>query len=231
VEYQPVLNRQKELVAYEALARWDHPELGKVVPGKFIPFAEKNGQIRLVSNAIFKKIFTSPQVAQLQKGAKPIRLMINLSGALLFDSGFADSFTAMVKGYNFPMNLIDLEVTEGVFLEDKQGPIRVMEILRDRGAKFALDDFGTGYSSFAYLQQLPIQFLKIDKSFVAGVTSVNADGSIVENIISLAHTLELKVIAEGVETEEQFNALIALGCDYFQGWYCGRPRPLPLLQV
>jgi len=231
VEYQPVLNRQKELVAYEALARWDHPELGKVVPGKFIPFAEKNGQIRLVSNALFKTIFTSPQVAQLQKGAKPIRLMINLSGALLFDSGFADSFTAMVKGYNFPMNLIDLEVTEGVFLEDKQGPIRVMEILRERGAKFALDDFGTGYSSFAYLQQLPIQFLKIDKSFVAGVTSVNADGSIVENIISLAHTLELKVIAEGVETEEQFNALIALGCDYFQGWYCGRPRPLPLLQV
>lgn len=230
VKYQPVLNREKELVAYEALARWDHPKLGKVAPGKFIPFAEKNGLIQLVSNAIFKKIFTSPQVAQLHKRAKPIRLMINLSGALLFDVGFADAFTEMIKGYNFPLNLIDLEVTEGVFLEDKQGPIRVMEILRDKGVKFALDDFGTGYSSFAYLQQLPIQFLKIDKSFVAGVTSVNADGSIVENIISLAHTLELKVIAEGVETEEQFKALLALGCDYFQGWYCGRPGPLPLMQ-
>jgi diguanylate cyclase (GGDEF)-like protein len=231
VEYQPVLDRNKEVIAFEALARWDHPDLGTVMPGKFIPFAEKNGQIRLVANAIFKKIFSSPKVAQLKEGKKPIRLMINLSGTHLMDIKFADEFTAMVKGYNFPLNLIDLEVTEGVFLEDKRSPIKVMQTLNDLGIKFALDDFGTGYSSFSYLQKLPIHFLKIDKSFVDDVASFSTGGSIVENIIALAHALNLKVIAEGVETEEQFNTLLALGCDYFQGWCCGRPGPLPLLQV
>ena len=231
VEYQPVLNRNKEVVAFEALARWDHPDLGTVMPGKFIPFSENNGQIQLVSNTIFKKIFSSPQVAQLKEGKKPIRLMINLSGALLFDIEFANRFITMVKGYDFPLNLIDLEVTEGIFLEDKQRPIKVMQILNDLGVKFALDDFGTGYSSFSYLQKLPIQFLKIDKSFVADITSLSTGESIVENIIALAHILNLEVIAEGVETEEQFNALLALGCDYFQGWYCGRPEPLLSLQV
>ena len=230
VEYQPVLDRNKEVVAFEALARWDHPDLGTVMPGKFIPFAENNGQIRLVSNTIFKKIFSSPQVAQLKEGKKPIRLMINLSGAHLIDIEFADKFTTMVKSYDFPLNLIDLEVTEGVFLEDKQRPIQVMQVLNELGVKFALDDFGTGYSSFSYLQKLPIQFLKIDKSFVDDLISVSTGGSIVENIIALAHTLNLKVVAEGVETEEQFNILLALGCDYFQGWYCGRPGPLPSLQ-
>jgi diguanylate cyclase (GGDEF)-like protein len=230
VEYQPVLDRNKEVVAFEALARWDHPDLGTVMPGKFIPFSENNGQIRLVSNTIFKKIFSSPQVAQLKEGKKPIRLMINLSGTHLIDIEFADKFTAMVKSYDFPLNLIDLEVTEGVFLEDKQRPIQVMQALNELGVKFALDDFGTGYSSFSYLQKLPIQFLKIDKSFVDDVISLSTGGSIVENIIALAHTLNLKVVAEGVETEEQFNVLLTLGCDYFQGWYCGRPGPLPPLQ-
>lgn len=229
VEYQPVLDRNKETVAFEALSRWNHPEFGVVAPGKFIAFAEKSGQILMVSNAIFKKIFSSPQVAQLKTCTKPIRLMINLSGANLVDAGFADAFVAITKSYNFPINLIDLEVTENVFLEDKRGPINAMEILRERGVKFALDDFGTGYSSFSYLQQLPIEFLKIDKTFIAGIGNKNGDGSIVENIISLAHTLNLKVIAEGVETEDQFNTLLAMGCDYFQGWYCGRPGPMPSL--
>ena len=230
VEYQPVIDRNKGVVAFEALARWDHPELGTIMPGKFIPFAENNGQIRLISKTIFTKIFSSSQVAQLKESKKPIRLMINLSGAHLIDIDFVDQFITLAKTCDFPLDLIDLEVTEGVFLEDKQRPIQVMRVLNKLGVKFALDDFGTGYSSFSYLKKLPIQFLKIDKTFVDDVTSLSAGGSIVENIIALAHTLNLKVIAEGVETEEQFNALLALDCDYFQGWYCGRPGPLPSLQ-
>jgi EAL domain-containing protein (putative c-di-GMP-specific phosphodiesterase class I) len=229
VDYQPVVNRAKETVAFEALARWNHPKLGKVMPDKFIPFAEKNGQIRAVGDAIFKKIFSSPQVTQLKQSAMPCSLMINLSGIHLKDANFADDFLSTANHFGFPLNLIHLEVTESVFLDDKERSIQTMQILRDKGVKFALDDFGTGYSSFAYLQKLPINYLKIDKSFVAGMDQIG-DLSIVKNIINLAHTLNLEVIAEGVETEDQFTLLYDMGCNYFQGWYCGRPAPLPSVQ-
>ena len=229
VDYQPVVNRAKETVAFEALARWNHPKLGKVMPDKFIPFAEKNGQIRAVGDAIFKKIFSSPQVTQLKQSAMPCSLMINLSGIHLMDANFADDFLSTANHFDFPLNLIHLEVTEGVFLDDKERSIQTMQILRDKGVKFALDDFGTGYSSFSYLQKLPINYLKIDKSFVAGMDQIG-DLSIVKNIINLAHTLNLEVIAEGVETEDQFTLLYDMGCNYFQGWYCGRPAPLPSVQ-
>ena len=229
VDYQPVVNRAKETVAFEALARWNHPKLGKVMPDKFIPFAEKNGQIRAVGEAIFKKIFSSPQVTQLKQSAMPCSLMINLSGIHLMDANFADDFLSTANHFGFPLNLIHLEVTEGVFLDDKERSIQTMQILRDKGVKFALDDFGTGYSSFSYLQKLPINYLKIDKSFVAGMDQIG-DLSIVKNIINLAHTLNLEVIAEGVETEDQFTLLYDMGCNYFQGWYCGRPAPLPSVQ-
>ena len=132
----------------------------------------------------------------------PCSLMINLSGIHLMDANFADDFLSTANHFGFPLNLIHLEVTEGVFLDDKERSIQTMKILRDKGVKFALDDFGTGYSSFAYLQKLPINYLKIDKSFVAGMDQIG-DLSIVKNIINLAHTLNLEVIAEGVETEDQ----------------------------
>ena len=127
----------------------------------------------------------------------------------------------------FPLNLITLEVTEGVFLEDRTHVINNMDTLRKLGVKFSLDDFGTGFSSFSYLQKLPIDFIKVDKSFVSEMEASKEGLSIVQNIIALAHTLNLKVIAEGVETENQFKLLISISCDYFQGWYCGRPGSLP----
>ncbi len=229
VDYQPVVNREKELVAFEALARWDHPKLGKVMPDKFIPFAEKNGQIRAISDAIFKKIFSSPQIGQLKQRKIPCSLMINISGIHLMDANFVNDFVAIAERFDFPLNLVHLEVTEGIFLDDKVRSIHTMQILRDKGVKFALDDFGTGYSSFSYLQKLPINYLKIDKSFVADMGKAG-DLSIVKNIINLAHTLNLEVIAEGVETEGQFKLLCEMGCNYFQGWYCGRPAPLPLIK-
>jgi diguanylate cyclase (GGDEF)-like protein len=229
VDYQPIVNRAKETIAFEALARWNHPNLGKVMPDIFIPFAEKNGHIRAVSHAIFKKIFSSPQVPQLKQSAQPLSLMINISGNHLMDANFADDFISTAESFDFPLDLIHLEVTESVFLDDKEQSIQMMKRLKEKGIKFALDDFGTGYSSFSYLQKLPINYLKIDKSFVASMNQIE-DFSIVENIINLAHTLHLEVIAEGVETEEQFKLLHEMNCNYFQGWYFGRPGPIPLIK-
>lgn len=226
VDYQPIVNRAKETVAFEALARWHHPTLGKVMPDIFIPFAEKNGHIRAVSLAIFKKIFSSPLVTQLKQSEKPLSLMINISGNHLIDVNFADDFISTAKSFDFPLDLIHLEVAESVFLDDKKHSIQIMRNLMEKGIKFALDDFGTGYSSFSYLQKLPINYLKIDKSFVASMNQIEGL-SIVKNIVNLAHTLHLEVIAEGVETAEQFKLLHEMNCNYFQGWYFGKPGPMP----
>jgi EAL domain-containing protein (putative c-di-GMP-specific phosphodiesterase class I) len=125
--------------------------------------------------------------------------------------------------YQFPLNRIHLEVTEGAFLTNTDLAIDMMKPLQEKGVKFVLDDFGTGYSSLAYLQKLPIEYLKIDKSFVRFMTTNGDDLAIVENILSLAKSLGLRTVAEGVETKEQFDLLLAKGCDYFQGWYFGRP--------
>ena len=226
VDYQPVLNREKEVVAYEALVRWNHPTLGKLGPERFIPFAEKNGQIRSVGNAIFNKIFSSTNATQLGRGDKTFSLLLNVSGLHLMDAEFADEFISIIKNYHFPLDLIHLEVTESVFLYDKEQSVRTMQALINEGVKFALDDFGTGYSSFSYLQKLPIKYLKIDKTFVAALGDIESR-SIVRNIIILAHALNLEVIAEGVETADQYQLLFEMNCNYFQGWYCGIPGPLP----
>jgi len=226
VDYQPVLNRAKEVVAYEALVRWNHPTLGRLGPESFIPFAEKNGQIRSVGNAVFNKIFSSTEVAQLRREDKTCRLMLNVSGLHLMDVEFASEFISILKKYHFPLDMINLEVTESVFLYDKEQTVSTMQTLINEGVRFALDDFGTGYSSFSYLQKLPIKYIKIDKTFVAGLGEAESR-SIVKNIIILAHTLNLEVIAEGVETEEQYQLLFDKNCNYFQGWYCGVPGPLP----
>ncbi len=231
VDYQPVVDRNKVVMAYEALTRWEHPKLGKIMPDKFIPFAEKNGLIRDVGTAIFKKIFENPQIMMMRSIPQPCIIMINLSGIHLMDINFAQDFIDTANKFQFPLNLIHLEVTEGVFMDDKNQVIRTMQILRELGVKFSLDDFGTGYSSFSYLQRLPIDCLKIDKSFVSNMERSQDGKSIVKNIILLAHALRLQVIAEGVETESQFNLLYSMECDYFQGWYCGRPGPLPPIEL
>ena len=229
VEYQPVLNRDKELVAHEALARWRHPSLGRVMPHIFIPFAEKNGHIKGVSKAIFKKVFSSTELMTMLAQSKNYNIMLNLSGLHLMDEDFAQDFVSLANSYSFPLNKVHLEVTEGIFMDDKDKVIRTMDMLKVEGIKFAMDDFGTGYSSLSYLQKLPINYLKIDKSFVSGMQAAAGDMMIVKNIIMLAHTLGLEVIAEGVETEVQFDLLSDMGCNYFQGWFCGRPGVLPNL--
>lgn len=226
VEYQPVVDDRQQRIGYEALARWKHPLLGMVMPDNFIPFAEKSGQMNEVGESILKNIFGNQPLSTLLMTHRDYILMINISAHQLMNLRFADQFILLSEKYQIPLDRIHLEVTEGAFLTNIELAISVMERLCSKGVKFVLDDFGTGYSSLAYLQKLPIHCLKLDKSFVAGMVTNNDDQAIVENILSLAKTLNIKVIAEGVETKEQFDLLRLKGCDFFQGWYFGRPEQI-----
>jgi EAL domain-containing protein (putative c-di-GMP-specific phosphodiesterase class I) len=146
--------------------------------------------------------------------------------------GFAKKFIASCEQFHIPINRILFEITESVYLENVDMAIEVMDFLNKRGIQFALDDFGTGFSSLTYLQKLPIQYLKIDKSFVAGLGVSADDEAIASNVLRLARGLGIKVIAEGVETQSQFEWLHSNGCNFFQGWYFGRPsESIELLKV
>ena len=221
--YQPVVDRNQAIVAYEALARWHDPELGLVMPDDFIPFAEKNGLIVDVGNAIIGYLLNDRALWDQLAQDKRFDVMINISAHQLMNLGFAKQFVNSCVQHGVPMDRIHLEITESIYLEDIDMALEVMAFLAKHGVKFALDDFGTGFSSLSYLQKLPIQYLKIDKSFVANLGASADDEAIASNVLRLARGLGLKVIAEGVETQAQFDWLHSKGCDFFQGWYFGKP--------
>ena len=223
IVYQPVVDRNQDVVAYEALARWKDPEFGIVMPDDFIPFAEKNGLIVEVGNVIIENIFSNQDLWNSPENDQQPDVMINISAHQLMNLGFAKQFIASCEQFHIPMNRIHLEITESINIGNVDAAIEVMLFLNKQGVKFALDDFGTGFSSLTYLQKLPIQYLKIDKSFVAGLGISVDDEAIANNVLRLARGLGIKVIAEGVETQAQFEWLLSKGCDYFQGWYFGRP--------
>ncbi len=218
--YQPIVDRDGQCLAYEALARWNHPERGLVMPDDFIPLAKEGGQIVKVGNAIFKYIFSH---RKLWEKSSDYSIMVNVSAHQLLHPGFADQLINMCVAHDVPMDRLNLELTENVFLSDVVLAREVMIRLQKHGVKFALDDFGTGYASLKYLADLPFQYLKIDKRFIAGLGGLKANEVIVDAILDLAKGLHMKVIAEGVETKEQYELLYQKGCGYFQGWYFGRP--------
>ena len=218
--YQPIVGREGECLAYEALARWNHPERGIVMPDDFIPFAKEGGQIVQIGNAIFKYILSHREI-WVKSGNHSI--MVNVSAHQLLNPGFADQLINMCETHDVPMNRLNLELTENVFLSDVVLAREVMLHLQKHGIQFALDDFGTGYASLKYLADLPFQYLKIDKRFISGLGEQKANEVIVDAILDLAEGLHMKVIAEGVETREQYEMLYQKGCGYFQGWYFGRP--------
>jgi EAL domain-containing protein (putative c-di-GMP-specific phosphodiesterase class I) len=149
--------------------------------------------------------------------------MINVSAYQLMNASFVDQLVSLAEEYLVPLDRILIEVTESVFLNNTEAAVTVMKSLREMGIKFVLDDFGTGYSSLAYLQKLPIEYLKIDKSFIGSMMTSQDNLAIVNNILALGKSLQLEVIAEGVETQEQFDQLLLHGCAFFQGWYFGSP--------
>ncbi|WP_162932224.1 putative bifunctional diguanylate cyclase/phosphodiesterase [Solimonas sp. K1W22B-7] len=221
--FQPIFDiHSLRLHSAEALLRWRHPELGEVSPSRFIPLAERSSLIIELGRHVLDQ--TTGQIAQWQaQGLAPVPVAINVSGAELKDPEFPQQVAAALQRHGLAGELLGVEVTEHGLISDFP---RVTENLHATGALgvgFSLDDFGTGYSSFKYLRHLPIRALKIDREFVAGVDVDVRDQRIVRAMVALAHSLQVKVIAEGVETEAELATLRKLKCDYVQGFLTGRP--------
>jgi Amt family ammonium transporter len=220
--YQPKINAQQDIIGFEALVRWQHPEEGLIMPGDFIPLAEESDSIILLDEQLILKTFAQLQTWR-EQGLELLPISINISGKHLISGDLVAFMQAELERSNIDGSLVELEITEGVLLTDIERCIAVMTELKALNISLSIDDFGTGYSSLNYLKRLPIDILKIDRSFVEECDTLKEDGQIVSTIIDLAHNLELTTIAEGVETIEQFNFLLEKGCEKFQGYYFYRP--------
>jgi Amt family ammonium transporter len=220
--YQPKISTQRTIIGFEALVRWRHPEEGLIMPGDFIPLAEESDCIILLDKKVIQYTLAQMQTWR-EQGLKLLPISINISGKHLISGDLVTFIRAELERSKLDGSLIELEITEGVLLTDFKRCIAVMTELKTLKVNLSIDDFGTGYSSLNYLKRLPIDILKIDRSFVEQCDTLKEDGQIVSTIISLAHNLELKTIAEGVETLGQFNYLLGKGCEAFQGYYFYRP--------
>jgi diguanylate cyclase (GGDEF)-like protein len=223
--YQPLVNTNiNRIVGAESLLRWQHPTFGMLPPGQFIPLAEETGLIVPIGYWILRHACL--QSLEWQKaGYEPLRLGINLSLRQFQQSDFVDKLAGILEEIDFDPTHLDLELTESVVMENVDESISKLKKLRDLGIKLSVDDFGTGYSSLSYLKSLPIDNLKIDRSFVADITESPNDQAIAISIITLAKNLKLNVIAEGVETHKQMKFLRMLQCHMMQGFLFGRPVP------
>ncbi len=225
--YQPVLGLDTGVpVGCEALLRWEHPTLGTISPAEFIPLAEQSGLIVPIGAWVIARSLR--QLADWYRDAPQtagLWMAINLSGRQLSSPGLVDTITDALEGNELDPACLHLEVTESVLIDDRATAITRLSQLHDLGLHIDIDDFGTGYSSLAYLKQLPIDTLKIDRSFTDGLGTDPDDTSIVHAIISLARALELDLIAEGVETAVQLGELRRLGCDLGQGFHWSKPLP------
>jgi diguanylate cyclase (GGDEF)-like protein len=223
--YQPKVDTNTwEILGVEALIRWQHPELGSISPDEFIPLAEDTGLIVPIGEWTLKT-GCGQLKAWHEKGFANLSLAINLSPRQFEQEDLLGKVIETLKGVGLDPNYLELEVTEGSLMTNSAGATKTLSQLRDLGVKVSIDDFGTGFSSLGYLKNLPIDALKIDKSFVNDATTDPDDASLVMAIITLAHNLRLKVIAEGVETEEQLRFLHLLRCDQIQGYLFSKPLP------
>ncbi|RJF98418.1 bifunctional diguanylate cyclase/phosphodiesterase [Noviherbaspirillum saxi] len=214
----------------EALVRWHHAELGMVSPALFIPLAEETGLIVSIGEWILRTACTEARRWLLQ--GHPARIAVNVSARQFHDTAFADMVECILRDSGLPAPLLELELTEGMVMEDTAQATAILNELHSLGVQISIDDFGTGYSSLSYLKRLPIQILKIDQSFVRDIATDQDDRAIVSAIIVLAHSLGLQVVAEGVENAEQLGFLREHGCDAMQGYYFSRPVPAEqLLQL
>jgi diguanylate cyclase (GGDEF)-like protein/PAS domain S-box-containing protein len=224
LHYQPKVELKSGMVVgLEALIRWQDPERGLVQPGLFIPVLEETGLILDVGDWVLRTAAGQCE-AWLEAGLTPPRIAVNVSAIQLGQAGFLRSVERAFELHPAAVEGIDVEITESVLMEDLAGNIEKLRALKSRGVRIAVDDFGTGYSSLGYLSRLPIDALKIDRSFVIRMSDDPQDMTIVTTIISLAHSLDMKVIAEGVETGEQARLLRLVKCDQIQGYLIGRPQ-------
>ena len=222
VHYQPKLDlRTGEVTGVEALARWTHPTRGPIPPGVFVPLAEAGGLIGELGSAVLEMAVA--QVARWRTDGLDIKVAVNLSVRRLLDEGVVEEVAAVLARHDVPGSGLELEITESVFLDDPERAQVVLRELADLGVSLAVDDYGTGYSSLAYLRDLPVSTLKLDRAFVKGLPGSAADEAIVESTLVLARSLGLEVVAEGVEDDIMLRAVTRLGCQQAQGYHIGRP--------
>ncbi|WP_379755369.1 putative bifunctional diguanylate cyclase/phosphodiesterase [Massilia suwonensis] len=229
LHYQPKLRlaagaQMGKISGFEALLRWRHPERGLVAPFEFISILEETGLILPVGEWVIAEVCRQIGVWSAQYGSVP-PVAINLSARQLGHAGLPQAVRAIVDAAGVDPGLLEFELTESMLMEDPEAAVRILGDLKSQGMRLSVDDFGTGYSSLAYLKRFPLDALKIDRTFVRDLPGDSDDAAITKAVISLAHSLNLKVVAEGVETVAHVDALRAYGCDEIQGYYIGKPSP------
>jgi len=222
--YQPKIDlHTNRVTGVEALVRWQHPKLGLVAPDQFLPLAERTGLMAPLTNRVIREAVIQYSV-WAGYGMK-IKTSINLSTDVAQDTDFLAQIPALLKTMGVPAEALMFEITESAIMADPARVLRNLSQMQSLGLSFSIDDFGTGYSSLAYLKNLPVEELKIDKSFIQNMLSNDKDAAIVRSTIELSHNLGLKVVAEGVETRRMLESLTTLGCDGAQGYYISHPIP------
>jgi diguanylate cyclase (GGDEF)-like protein len=223
--YQPKVDtRTGEVRSAEALIRWLHPTRGVVSPADFIPLAEECGLIGAIGAWVIREACRQARAWQ-NEGVPPLRVSVNLAASQFRDSGLVDNIRAALVDAGLEARFLEVELTASAVMSDPAQSIAILEQLSAMGVLVSVDDFGTGYSSMSYLRRFPIDKLKIDRVFIDEIVSRPEDASIVRAIVSLAHSLHLKVVAEGVETPAQLDFLKLTGCDEYQGYHFSRPLP------
>lgn len=210
------------MVGAEALIRWNHPIKGLIGPGDFIGVAEKIRLIIQIGDWVIEQACKRIH-ENIIAGRKDFFIAVNVSVLQIKNKYFLQRLSGLISKYNIPPNHIEIEITESVLMEDISLSISLFNKLKLLGIKISIDDFGTGYSSFSYLIKLPIDKIKIDQSFVKNLPKDTNSATIVKTIINMAQELGMKVVAEGVETQEQYEFLANEGCQFFQGYYLHRP--------
>ncbi|MED3726750.1 EAL domain-containing protein [Priestia filamentosa] len=225
LHYQPKVNIIKgEIVGVEALIRWNHPEMGFLSPGEFIPIAEESGLIVPMTQWVLREA-CSQGVRWKEEGFSSLKISVNISSVEFAEPSFVDMILSILEETGFSPNKLELEITESVAMKHVDLVIEKLVKLKKHGISIAIDDFGAGYSSFSYLKRLPIHTLKIDRSFIQNLYTDSREAAIVSSIISLAKSLDLSIVAEGVEERDQALILHQERCDEIQGYYFSRPIP------
>ena len=224
--YQPVVDTNARTLGYEALIRWQSPQRGLVSPALFIPLAEQSGLILGIGHWVL--VTACQQLAEWQHdpARESLTIAVNISARQLSQSDFVQKVLLVLGSTGAPPTRLRLEITESMLQQDLAVTIGKMQTLRQIGVRFSLDDFGTGYSSMSYLKHMPLDQLKIDKSFVDEILTDSTDSAIARTVVTLAENLGLEVVAEGVESREQWDLLVSIGCRAFQGYLFGKPEPL-----
>jgi diguanylate cyclase (GGDEF)-like protein/PAS domain S-box-containing protein len=226
LHYQPQVGIDGRLLGAEALVRWNHPQRGIVAPVEFIPMAEDSGLIIPLGHWILKTACLQLRAWARQPATAGLSLAVNISARQFYDAQFVEQTLAVLDETGIDPRRLKLELTESLLIKNVDGIVGKMHVLMQRGVRFALDDFGTGYSSLSYLKRLPLEQLKIDRTFVRDIFNDENDVAIVRAIVTLGQSLGMQVIAEGVEEERQWRFLESVGCQAFQGYFFGRPAPI-----